>query len=340
MAIKVAINGFGRIGRPTFRRILDNHPNLEVVAINDLTDTKTLAYLLRYDSLYGIYKKIVKATDGELLIDGTSKGKRIKISAETDPQKLPWEKLGIDVVLECTGHFTDFSGAKKHLEAGAKKVIISAPAKSEEIKTFALGVNEDKYNSQKDRVVSMASCTTNCLAPVAKVLNDNFKIIQGFMTTIHSYTNDQRILDLPHRDLRRARAAALNIIPTSTGAASAIGKVIPELEGKLDGIALRVPTPTVSILDLICEVKKKTNAKEVNYIFKKASQKKELKGILGIEDTPLVSTDYKGSSFSAVVDSELTMVKDNLVKVVAWYDNEYAYACRLAEFAEYLGKKL
>lgn len=341
MSIKIAINGFGRIGRPTLRRILDNHPNLEVVAINDLTDTQTLAHLLRYDSLYGMYKKTIKFTENELLVDSTLKGKTIRIFKETDPLKLPWKKMGIDVVLECTGRFTDFEGAKKHLKAGAKKVIISAPSKNpEKISSYVLGVNGEKFNPKKDEIVDMGSCTTNCLAPVAKILNDNFKIVRGFMTTIHSYTNDQRILDLPHRDLRRARAAALNIIPTTTGAAKAISRVIPELKGKLDGIALRVPTPTVSILDLICEVEKKTTVEEVNYIFKKTSQKKELKGILGIEDALLVSSDYKGNSFSAIVDASLTMVQENLVKVVVWYDNEWAYACRLAEFAEYVGKKI
>jgi glyceraldehyde 3-phosphate dehydrogenase len=336
--IKVAINGFGRIGRPTFRRIIDNHPNLEVVAINDLTDTKTLAHLLRYDSIYGIYQKPVKFSEKELLLDGTKDGKSIKVLAETDPSNLPWAEMGIDIVLECTGRFTNYEGAKKHLEAGAKKVIISAPG--EGTPSFILGVNEEKYDPKKDDVVDMGSCTTNCLAPVAKVLNDNFGIVKGFMSTIHSYTNDQRILDLAHKDLRRARAAALNIIPTTTGAAKAIGKVIPELKGKLDGIALRVPTPTVSVLDLICEVKKKTTAEEVNYTFKRSSQKKELTGILGIEDAPLVSSDYIGNSFSAIVDAPSTMVIENLVKIVAWYDNEWAYACRLAEFAEYVGKRI
>jgi len=339
--IKIAINGFGRIGRPTFRRIIDNHPNLDMVAINDLTDPQTLAHLLKYDSLYGIYQRPVKFTEKTILLDGTRDGKQVQVLAETDPAKLPWKKLGIDIVLECTGRFTDYEGAKKHLEAGAKKVIISAPSKNpEKIPSYILGVNESKFNPKKDDIVDMGSCTTNCLAPVAKVLNDNFKIIRGFMTTIHSYTNDQRILDLPHKDLRRARAAALNIIPTTTGAARAIGRVLPELQGKLDGIAMRVPTPTVSILDLICQVEKKTTAEEVNYVFKKASQKKELKGILGIEDAPLVSSDYIGNSFSAIVDAPLTLANDNLVKIVAWYDNEWAYACRLAEFAEYVGKKL
>jgi len=334
--IKVAINGFGRIGRPTFRRIIDNHPNLEVAAINDLTDTKTLAHLLKYDSIYGKYGKEIKFTGDSLLADG----KKIKVFAENNPLKLPWKELGIDVVLECTGAFTEYEEAKKHLEAGAKKVIISAPSKSDKVPSFILGVNEEKYDPKKDNLVDMGSCTTNCLAPVAKVLNDNFKIVKGFMTTCHSYTNDQRILDLSHQDLRRARAAALNIIPTSTGAAKAIGKVIPELKGKLDGIALRVPTPTVSVLDLICELGKKTTAEELNLAFKEASQKKELQGILRIEDTPLVSSDYIGDSYSAVVDAPSTMAIDNLVKIVAWYDNEWGYACRLAEFAEYVGKKL
>jgi len=341
MPIKIAINGFGRIGRPVFRKILDSHPDLEVVAINDLTDPETLAHLLRYDSLYGIYKKTVRFTENALLVDGATAGKKIKVIAEKDPANLPWKELGVDIVLECTGVFRDFEGASKHLKAGAKKVIISAPSKEpEKIPSYILGVNEEKFNSQKDQIIDMASCTTNCLAPVVKVLQDNFKIVRGFMTTCHSYTNDQQILDLPHKDLRRARAAALNIVPTSTGAAKAIGNVIPELKGKLDGIAFRVPTPTVSILDLICEIENPATAQEVNYTLKKASQKKELKGILGVEDAPLVSSDYKGNSFSAVVDSELTMVIDNLIKVVAWYDNEWGYACRLAEFAEFIGKKL
>ena len=333
---KVAINGFGRIGRPTFRRILDNHPNLEVLAINDLTEPETLAHLLKYDSVYGIYKKAVKSDGKNLLIDG----KKVQVLAEKDPAKLPWKDLGIDIVLECSGIFTEYEGAKKHLQSGAKKVLISAPSKSEEVPTFVLGVNEEKYEPKKDNVISMASCTTNCLAPVLKILNDNFKVVKGFMSTIHSYTNDQRILDLAHKDFRRARAAALNIIPTTTGAAKAIGNVIPELKGKLDGIAFRVPTATVSVLDLICEVKKKTTAEELNYTFKKASQQKELQGILGIEDALLVSSDYIGNSFSAIVDANLTMAIDNLVKIVAWYDNEWGYACRLAEFSEFVGKKI
>ena len=339
--IKVAVNGFGRIGRPAFRRIFNNHPDLEVVAINDLTDTKTLAHLLKYDSVYGIYQKPVKFTDNELLVDGTKTGKSVKVFAEKDPSKLPWKEMGVDVVLECTGNFTDYEGAKKHLSAGAKSVIISAPSRDpDKIPSYVLGVNEEKFNPEKDSIVDMGSCTTNCLAAVAKVLNDNFKIVKGFTSTIHSYTNDQKILDLPHKDLRRARAAALNIIPTTTGAAKAIGNVIPELKGKLDGIAFRVPTATVSVLDLICELEKETTVEEVNFTFKKASKQKEMEGILGIEDAQLVSSDYSGNSFSAIVDASLTMVKDNTVKVVAWYDNEWAYACRLADFAEYIGKKL
>ncbi|PIS38845.1 MAG: type I glyceraldehyde-3-phosphate dehydrogenase [Candidatus Nealsonbacteria bacterium CG08_land_8_20_14_0_20_43_11] len=340
MRIKIAINGFGRIGRPALKQIIDNHPELEPVAINDLADPKTLAYLLKFDSIYGMYKKTLKAAENELLVDGTAAGRKIRIFNEKDPALLPWKELGVDIVLECTGNFTDYESANKHLEAGAKKVIISAPSKNpEKIPSFVLGVNEKKYDPKKNRIVDMGSCTTNCLAPIAKVINDNFKIIRGFMTTVHSYTNDQRILDLAHKDLRRARAAAINIIPTTTGAAKAIGNIIPELKGKLDGIALRVPTPTVSVLDLICQVEKKTSAEEVNYIFKKASQQKELKEILGIEDAPLVSSDYKGNSFSAIIDAGLTMAQDNLVKIVAWYDNEWAYATRLAEFAAYMGKK-
>ena len=336
MAIRVAINGFGRIGRPVFKRIIENHKDLEVVAINDLTDAKTLAHLLKYDSIYGIYQKTVKAEGDYLLVNG----QKFRVFAEKDPANLPWKELKVDIVLECSGVFTDYEGAKKHIEAGAKKVIISAPSKNpEKIPEFVLGVNEDKYDPGYE-IVDMGSCTTNCLAPIAKVLHENFKIVKGFMSTVHAYTNDQRVLDLAHKDLRRARAAALNIIPTTTGAARAIGNVIPELKGKLDGIAFRVPVPTVSVLDLICEIEKKTTKEEVNYVLKKASQSERLKGILGVEDAPLVSSDYIGNSYSAVVDALSTMVIDNLVKVVAWYDNEWAYACRLAEFAEFVGKRL
>jgi len=336
MAVKIAINGFGRIGRPAFRRIIDNHPDLKMVAINDLTDTKTLAHLLKYDSVYGRYDKEVNYDEKNLIVGG----EKFRVFAELNPEKLPWEKLEVDVVLECTGIFTDSEGAKKHLKAGAKSVIISAPAKTEEIPGYVLGVNEEKYNPEKDKIIDMGSCTTNCLAPIAKVLQENFEIKKGFMTTVHSYTNDQRILDLPHKDLRRARTAALNIIPTSTGAARAIGKIIPELKGKLDGIAIRVPTPIVSVLDLIVETEKKTNKEEVNKIFEKASKDKKLIAILKTERESLVSTDYIGDTHSAIVDLSETMVQDNLIKVLAWYDNEYGYACRLAEFAEFIGKKL
>jgi len=317
----------GRIGRSTFRRILDSHPNLKVVAINDLIDPETLEHLLKYDSIYGKYGKAISS--------------QVKLSAEKDPANLPWKKLGVDIVLESTGVFTNYEGASKHIQAGAKKVIISAPCKSsDKIASYILGVNEDKLDLKKYDVLDMASCTTNCLAPVVKVLNDNFKIVKGFMTTIHSYTNDQKILDLPHKDLRRARAAALNIIPTSTGAAKAIGRVIPELDGKLNGIAIRIPTPTVSVLDLVCEVKKKITVNAVNAAFKTAVKSKGLKGILAVEDAPLVSTDYIGNTFSAIIDLPSTMVNGTMIKVLAWYDNEWGYACRLAEFAEFVGKRI
>jgi len=332
---KIAINGFGRIGRPTLRRILEKHPDLEVVAINDLTDNLTLAHLLKYDSVYGVYPGQIEGNDESLIVEG----KEIRCLAEKDPASLPWKEMKVDVVLECTGLFTDLEGAKKHLQAGAKKVIISAPCKSGEVPHFVLGVNEGKYNPEKDDVVSMASCTTNCLAPVAKVLHQELEIESGLMTTIHSYTNDQRLLDAPHKDLRRARAAAVSMIPTTTGAAIAVTKTIPELEGKLDGLSIRVPTPIVSVVDLVAKVKKETTAEQVNEILRKAAGK--MKGILAVEEQPLVSIDFKGNSFSSIVDAPSTMViGGNLVKVIAWYDNEWGYACRLAEFAEFIGKKL
>jgi len=330
--LKLAINGFGRIGRPVLRRILSNHPEIEIVAINDLTDAPTLAHLLKYDSLYGRYDKEVKAEKDALIING----KKIKILAEKDPANLPWNYLDIDAVLECTGLFTKIGEAQKHLDAGAKKVILSAPTDSPEIPTYLLGVNADKY--QDEKIISMGSCTTNCLAPVVKILNDELGIENGFMTTIHSYTNDQRLLDLPHKDLRRARAAAQNIIPTSTGAAKTVAKCIPEIEGKLDGLSMRVPTATVSITDFVCVVKKETDKEKINKLFSGAAEGK-LKGILGVSDEPLVSMDFKGDPRSSIVDLPLTMVKDNLVKVIAWYDNEWGYACRLAEMAEYVVKK-
>jgi len=335
--INLSINGFGRIGRSVLRRILSCRSEIKIVAINDLTDPKILAHLLKYDSVYGVYKKQVKASNNSISVNGN----KIKVFSEKDPENLPWKDLNIDVVLECTGVFRDLEGAEKHLKAGAKKVIISAPAKSPEIPSFLLGINEEKYDSKKDNIVDMGSCTTNCLAPIVKVLDDNFGIVKGFMTTIHSYTSDQNILDLPHKDLRRARAAALNIVPTTTGAAKAISRVIPKMNGKLDGIAIRVPTPTVSIVDLVCEVKKKTTFQQINYAFKKASHTKRMNGILGIEDALLVSSDYIGNSYSSIVDAENTkVIGDKLVKVLSWYDNEYGYASRLADFAQFIGKKI
>lgn len=327
--IKVGINGFGRIGRPAFRRIIENHPDLEVVGINDLADAKTLAHLLKYDSIYGKFSREASSANDSLIVGG----KEIKVFAKKDPSEIPWQA---DIVLECTGQFADMEGASKHK---AKLVIISAPAKDKEIPSYLLGVNEKEFNPSKDKVIDMASCTTNCLAPIAKVLNDSFKIVSGFMTTTHSYTNDQKILDLPHKDLRRARAAALNIIPTSTGAAKAIGKVIPDLEGKLDGIALRVPTPTVSFLDLVVKVEKKCSVEEINKAFEKAASS-GLKGIMKYETEPLVSSDFIADSHSSIFDSQLTMANGDIVKVAGWYDNEYGYACRLAEMAEYCGKRM
>ncbi len=333
---KIAINGFGRIGRQTFKRIIEKYPNLEIAAINDLTDTKTLAHLLKYDSNYGVFNKDISFGADFISVDG----KNYKVLSEKDAHKLPWKKLGIDIVLECTGFFRDEAGVRQHIKAGAKKIIISAPAKERNIPGFVLGVNTDSADYRKIDVMDMGSCTTNCLAVMVKVLHDNFKIKNGFMTTVHSYTNDQRILDLPHKDLRRARAAAINIIPTSTGASKSIGKIIPELDGKLDGIAIRVPTPVVSILDLIVNVEKPASKESVNEAFLKASQQENFKGILRVESNELVSMDFKGDSHSAIIDLGLTMVKDNLIKVVGWYDNEWGYSCRLAEFANFVGKKL
>jgi len=329
--IKIAINGFGRIGRPALRRLLDKHPNVEVVVINDLTDTPTLAHLLQYDSTYGRYDKTVKVEANNLIVDDRT----IKILTEKDPANLPWAKLGIDVVLECTGLFTKLEGAQKHITAGAKKVVISAPCDGDDIPIYLLGVNADKY--QGEAIISMGSCTTNCLAPIVKILNDALGIEKGFMTTVHSYTNDQRILDLPHKDLRRARAAGQNIIPTTTGAAKALGKCIPEIEGKLDGFAMRVPTPTVSITDFVCSVKKSATTEEINKLFTDA-EAGALKNILATSSEPLVSMDFKGNSNSSIVDLALTMSKDNLIKVISWYDNEFGYACRLAEMGEWVSK--
>jgi len=334
--IKVAINGFGRIGRLTLRHILKNQPNIEVLAINDLDSADALAHLFKYDSSYGIYDKSVEVKAGKMVIGRHN----IEVFSEPNPEKLPWGKLGVEVVLECTGAFGTRELASKHLKAGAKKVIISAPSKDADIPSFVLGVNENDYDSQKDAIIDMGSCTTNCLAPVVKVLDDNFGIVNGFMTTVHSYTNDQRILDLVHKDLRRARTAGANIIPTSTGASKTIGKIIPKLKGKIDGLAIRVPTQTVSLLDLVCNVDKPASVSGVNSAFKKAAKENNFQGILAVEEAPLVSMDFKGNTFSAIVDSLSTMANGKTVKVIAWYDNEWAYACRLAEFAEFIGKKL
>jgi len=332
--IKIAINGFGRIGRPSFKIAFEKE-ELEIVAINDLTDIKTAAHLLKYDSSYGCYDKevTIDSEKSELVIDGT----RIKYLSEPDPVKLPWRELGVDIVLECTGVFEDKESAGKHLEAGAKRVILSAPPKGD-IPVYLLGVNEHEYDPARDQIISNGSCTTNCLAPMVKVLDENFEVERGFMTTTHSYTNDQRLQDLPHRDLRRARAAALNIIPTTTGAAKTIGKVLKNLDGKLDGISLRVPTPVVSIVDFICTVKKNPTIEEINGAFKESAQN-GLRGIMSVEEQPLVSMDFKGNTNSAIVDLALTMVSENLVKVVGWYDNEWGYSNRLVEMAEYISKK-
>ncbi len=330
---KIAINGFGRIGRCTLKVILENNLDLDVVAVNDLTDNNTLLHLFKYDSAYGRFKGKAELRGDEMIAEK----QKIKLFSEKDPEKLPWKELGVDIVLECTGVFTDREGASKHIQAGAKKVIISAPAKSDDIPSYILGVNADDYKGED--IIDMGSCTTNCLAPLVKVLEEEFGIVKGFMTTIHSYTNDQRVLDLPHKDLRRARTAAANIIPTTTGAAKAIGKVISSVSGKLDGIAVRVPTPVVSLVDLVCELEKETSVEEINNLFKKISDKGNLKGILCAEEEPLVSTDFIGNAFSSIVDLEFTRAKDNMVKVLAWYDNEWGYSARLAEMALYVSKK-
>lgn len=325
MALKVAINGFGRIGRMVFRAAL-KEKSIEIVAINDLTDAKTLAHLLKYDSVHGILNAKVEARGDELVING----KPIKILAVRNPEELPWKKMKVDVVLESTGLFTAREKAELHLKAGAKKVIISAPATGEDI-TVVMGVNHNLYDPKKHNIISNASCTTNCLAPVAKVLHETFGIEKGLVTTVHSYTNDQNILDLPHKDLRRARAAAMSMIPTTTGAAKAVSLVLPELKGKLDGMAIRVPTPNVSVVDLVVTLKKKTDVEKVNAALKKAS-KGALKGILGFEEAPLVSIDFNGNSLSSIVDASCTKVLDgNMVKVLSWYDNEAGFSQRVVD---------
>jgi glyceraldehyde 3-phosphate dehydrogenase len=333
MAVKVAINGFGRIGRNVFRAS-QNSKDLEIVAINDLTDTKTLAHLLKWDSTFGQFPHEVKAGEGKITVDG----KDIVVTAKKDPAELPWKDLKVDIVLECTGHFLDKAGAGKHITAGAKKVLISAPAKDPDA-TFFIGVNEHTYDPKAHHIISNASCTTNCLAPFTKVVQDTFGIVHGLMNTIHSYTNDQQLLDLPHKDLRRARAAALSIIPTSTGAAKAVSLVLPELKGKLDGMSLRVPTPNVSVVDVVFEVSKKTTKEEVNAAFKSAADGK-LKGILQYEEAPLVSIDFKGNPHSSIIDAALTTVMEGtMVKVISWYDNEWGYSNRLRDLAILVAKK-
>ena len=333
IAIKVGINGFGRIGRNLLRASL-NTKEIEFVAANDITDAKTLAHLLKYDSILGNLDADVKAQGDTISVNG----KPLKVLAVSDPSQLPWKDLGVDIVVESTGRFTEKDGASKHLSAGAKKVIISAPAKNEDI-TIVLGVNEKSYDPKKHHVLSNASCTTNCLAPVAKVLLENFGIKRGLMTTIHSYTNDQKILDLPHKDLRRARAAALSMIPTTTGAAKAVSLVLPQLKGKLDGMAIRVPTPNVSVVDLVAELDKDTTAEEVNASLKKAAEG-ELKGILQYCDEPLVSIDFNGNSNSSIVDALSTkVIEKKMVKVLAWYDNEWGYSCRVRDLISYIAGK-
>jgi len=333
MATQIAINGFGRIGRLVLRKALQSN-DIDVVAINDLTDAATLAHLLKYDSVHGILNVPVTADDQSITVNG----KRIGVLKQTDPAKLPWKDVGAEIVVESTGHFTRRDDAAKHLDAGAKRVVISAPGKEVDA-TFVVGVNERDFDAAKHFVVSNASCTTNCLAPVAKVLDDSFSIVKGLVTTIHSYTNDQRILDLPHKDLRRARAAALSMIPTTTGAAKAVALVLPHLKGKLDGLAVRVPTPNVSLVDLVVEVEKKTTVEEVNAAMEKAAQT-NLKGILEYCDLPLVSVDFNGNPASSIYDAANTRVIDgNMVKVLSWYDNEWGYSCRICDLVKYISGK-
>lgn len=334
MAIKIGINGFGRIGRLVLRAIAERKEDIDVAVINDLTDTRTNAHLFRYDSSYGMYSGKVEASEDTIAVDG----KVVKVLAERDPAKIPWQDYGVNIVIESTGLFTDATKAAAHHQGGAKKVIISAPAKGEDL-TVVLGVNEDMYDPTKHHIISNASCTTNCIAPVVKVLHDNFGVSRGLLTTAHAYTNDQRLLDMYHRDLRRARAAALNIVPTTTGAARAVALVIPELSGRLHGIALRVPTPTVSICDFVADLEKETTAEEVNQAFKKAASG-TLKGILEYCDEPLVSTDFKGNPASSIVDAENTMViGGSMVKVLSWYDNEWGYSNRLVDLVSLVASK-
>jgi glyceraldehyde 3-phosphate dehydrogenase len=336
MAVRVGINGFGRIGRNVLRAAtMAKQTEIEFVGVNDITDTKTLAHLLKYDSVHKRFPGTVEAKGDALIVNGKS----IKVSAIKEPEKLPWKELGVEFVLESTGRFTDKESASKHLAAGAKKVVISAPAKGEDI-TICMGVNHEKYDPAKHAIISNASCTTNCLVPMVKVVMDNFGFKHGFMTTVHSYTNDQQILDLPHKDLRRARAAALSIIPTTTGAAKATGLVIPEVKGKIDGISLRVPTPDVSIVELVADVEKSTSVDAVNAAFRQAAASGPLKGILETSDEPLVSTDYIGSLYSSVIDTMSTAVIDGtLIHISSWYDNEMGYSSRCVDLLAYIGKR-
>ncbi|MFE9426307.1 type I glyceraldehyde-3-phosphate dehydrogenase [Kitasatospora sp. NPDC006697] len=334
MTIRVGINGFGRIGRNFFRAVKSQGADIEIVGVNDLTDTKTLAHLLKYDTTLGTLQAEVSHTEDSITVDGHT----FKVIAERDPANLPWGELGVDIVIESTGIFTKAEAAKKHVAAGAKKVIISAPATDEDI-TIVMGVNDEKYDAANHTVISNASCTTNCVAPMAKVLNESFGIVKGLMTTVHAYTNDQVTLDFPHKDLRRARAAAVNIIPTSTGAAKATALVLPELKGKLDGTSLRVPVPTGSITDLVVTLERDVTVEEVNAAFQKASEG-NLKGILAYTEDPIVSSDIVGSPFSTIFDSKLTMVQGNQVKVLGWYDNEWGYSNRLVNLTTLVGDQL
>jgi glyceraldehyde 3-phosphate dehydrogenase len=334
--VKVGINGFGRIGRNVFKALVKRYANkLQVVGINDLTDAKTLAHLLKYDSLYGRFDGTVEAKENSIVVNGNE----IKIFAERDPKNIDWNSLGAEIVIESTGLFTDATKAKAHLGGSVKKVLISAPAKNEDV-TIVMGVNEKTYDASKHNIISNASCTTNCLAPFAKVLDREFKIVKGLMTTVHSYTGDQRLLDAPHRDMRRARAACESMIPTTTGAAKAVALVLPQLKGKLNGFSLRVPTPTVSCTDLVAELSRDVTVEEVNDAFKKAAET-DMKGILGYSDEPLVSIDYRGDERSSIVDGLSTMtIGGNMVKVVAWYDNEFGYSNRLADLTKYVADRL
>lgn len=335
MTVRVGINGFGRIGRPVFKIIQEKFAEeIEIVLINDLTDPETLAHLLKYDSTYGIYDKDIEADDDHIIVEG----KKIKISAEANPENIKWRDYGVDIVIESTGKFVKKEDAMAHIRGGAKKVIISSPAKDEDI-TIVMGVNENKYIPESHNIISNASCTTNCLAPIVKVIHEAFGIKKGFMTTVHSYTNDQRILDLPHKDLRRSRAAALSIIPTTTGAAKAVSLVMPEMKGKLTGLAMRVPTPTVSVVDFVAVVEKQTNKEELNRVLKDASES-SMKGIIEYCEKPLVSIDFKGNPHSAIIDSLSTMVLDDMIKVVAWYDNEWGYSNRLVDLVKYIAERL